>query len=208
MKSTGNESQWKNNESADASSSQMSNQCKDEDDSSFVGFQSLFADLAAGNGKTLVRWLQSHARQNGVQEQDIPKSVRISAAEYRKLLAGPEQSRTLSAGVFAKVADWLKISIVGTLAAAGISDCDARHDQQLRGKCIDFGLDKIARHPVLGKLLPVEIYLAEERVRESFVRIYQEEMGEQLIPEEADWDAILDEMMVLQLQARAYCHST
>ncbi|MBU2836521.1 hypothetical protein HF673_12255 [Acidithiobacillus thiooxidans] len=173
-------------------------------DFAYPGFKDLFAELAAGNGKTLVRWLRSEAQRTKVQAQDLPKALNISEGDYQKLISGPEQSLTLSATVFAQVADWLQISIVGTLAAAGVGDFDARHDQHLKSQCIDFALDKIARHPVLGKLLPVEIYLAEERVRESFVRLYQEEMGTQLIPEEVDWDEILDAMIVLQVQSRAY----
>ncbi|WP_139112200.1 hypothetical protein [Acidithiobacillus thiooxidans] len=176
----------------------------EDDDSSFEGFKTLYAELAAGNGKTLVHWLQSEAQCKEIQEKDIPGSIGISPEDYEKLITGPEQSLTLSAAVFAQVADWLGISIVGALAAASVGDLDGRHDQLLKGQCIDFALDKIARHPVLGKLLPVEIYLAEERVRESFVRLYQEEMGTQLIPEEVDWDEILDAMIVLQVQSRAY----
>lgn len=173
-------------------------------DFSYPSFKQLFAELALGNGKTLVRWLHSEAQRTKVPAQDLPKALNISEGDYQKLISGPEQSLTLSAAVFAQVADWLEISIVGALAAAGVSDFDARYDQALKGKCIDFALDKIARHPMLGKLLPVEIYVAEERVREGFVRVYQEAMGEQLIPEEVDWDEILDAMMVLQVQSRAY----
>ena len=204
MESTCKKSQWKNNERTDADSSQVMNQVED-DDSSFEGLKTLYAELAAGNGKTLVHWLQSEAQRKGIQEKDIPGSIGISTEEYGKLISGPEQSMTLCAAVFANVADWLQISIVGTLAAAGVSDLDARHDQTLKGKCIDFGLDKIAKHPALGQLLPVEIYLAEERVREGFVRIYQEAVGEQVIPEEVDWDEILDAIMALQIQARPSC---
>lgn len=205
MENASKESYFENNE-IDASGDQVIPPGEDEDGFTCAGFQSLFAELAAGNGKTLARWLRSEAQRKGVSEKDMYRSLSISAADYQKLLSGPVQSRMLSAEVFARVADWLEISMVGTLAAAGFSEIDARRDQQLKGKCVDFALDKIARHPIFGKLLPVEVYLTAERVRESYVRIYQEAMGKQLIPEEADWDEILDGMMSLEIQSRAYCH--
>lgn len=117
-------------------------------------------------------------------------------------MAGGDQVRSLPAGAFARVAEWLQIPIVGALAAAGLTDIDGRKAQINRGKILDFGLDRMARDEYWGSRIPAGIYMAEDNIRESVVRLYQTITGEQLVPETGDWDLILNDIMKMLLQQK------
>jgi len=167
-----------------------------------VGFHSLYGELSSGKGTTLRRWLIMEADKLGLSGKRLRIVLRLSKAQYRKLMAGGEPVRSLPAGTFARVAEWLQIPIVGTLAAAGLTDLDSRRSEINRGKILDFGLDHIAKDKYWGYRMPAAIYLAEESVRESVVRLYQDITGEQLVPDAGDWDLILDEIMHMLLQQK------
>jgi hypothetical protein len=171
--------------------------CTDMDES--LEFKSLFEGLAEGQGKMLRIWLDMEAKQRKLKNKNVRKILRLSKPEYQILMRGGTRVRSLSAGVFARVADWLGIPIVAVLSASGITNVDERREAVNRGIVIDWALDKMARDPVWGKLLPACAYLAEERVKETIARLYQEITGDQVVPDPKDWDQILDEVIGMML---------
>lgn len=164
-----------------------------------LGFKSLFEGLAGGQGKILRTWLSIAAEQRKIKNKNIRKMLRLSKLEYQKLTRGGTRARRLSAGVFARVADLLGIPIVAVLSASWITNIDGRRAEINRGKVIDLALDRMARDPVWGKLLPASTYFAEEPVKETIARLYQEITGDQLVPDPEDWDQILDEVINMML---------
>lgn len=169
---------------------------------SSVGFHSLYGELSSGKGTTLRRWLIMEADKLGFSGKRLRTVLRLSKSQYRKLMAGGDQVRSLPAGAFARVAEWLQIPIVGALAAAGLTDIDGRKAQINRGKILDFGLDRMARDEYWGSRIPAGIYMAEDNIRESVVRLYQTITGEQLVPETGDWDLILNDIMKMLLKSK------
>jgi len=169
---------------------------------SSVGFHSLYGELSSGKGTTLRRWLIMEADKLGFSGKRLRTVLRLSKSQYRKLMAGGDQVRSLPAGAFARVAEWPQIPIVGALAAAGLTDIDGRKAQINRGKILDFGLDRMARDEYWGSRIPAGIYMAEDNIRESVVRLYQTITGEQLVPETGDWDLILNDIMKMLLQQK------
>lgn len=159
-----------------------------------VDSKHLYAGLSEGCGEMLQGWLRLEAARRGLKEKNIRKVLRLDKSQYRKLTRGGNRARGLSAWVFACVAMWLEIPIVAALAAAGLADIDHRRAEFNRGKLIDLGLDRISLDPFWGQQLPAEIYMADQSFREVIVRMYQEIIGEQLVPKATDWDLIIDEI--------------
>jgi len=176
--------------------------CAGTDRNAPLTLKALFDSLSQGQGKQLRTWVTMVAQQRNQKVKNVRKLLRIRKADYQVLMRGGYRVRRLPASVFAKIADWLGISIIAALSAAGIANIDERREAVSRGMVIDLALDTIARDPVWGEMLPVSAYLAEERVKETIARLYQALTGSHMIPDPQDWDQILDEVVVMLCNQR------
>lgn len=133
----------------------------------------------------LMDWLYHSAAERGDSKVALAKALGVTFGYVRQLAAGVRPVEQVSNAFCRACANYLDIPPVAVMLAAGritLRDFMMPEVERAAGWQLTAGLERIAADPLVGCLMPQEVWDAPEPVKQLLIALYEDATKQELMP--------------------------
>lgn len=133
----------------------------------------------------VIDWLYRTAAARGQTKTEMAQHVGVTFGYVRQLATGVRLVEQMSGDFCRACANYLDIPPVAVMLAAGritLSDFLMPEVERAPGWQLTAGLERIAADPMLGCLMPKEVWDAPDTVKQLLVALYEDATKQELMP--------------------------
>lgn len=133
----------------------------------------------------LMAWLYRTAAERGDSKVALAKALGVTFGYVRQLAAGVRPVEQVSNAFCRACANYLDIPPVAVMLAAGritLRDFMMPDVERAAGWQLTAGLERIAADPLVGCLMPREVWDAPEPVKQLLIALYEDATKQELMP--------------------------